>query len=69
MTTTTKLSYSIKEAAAATGLSASHIDRAIRAGDLKVRRTKRDDETGEVAGNRVILASALEAYLQNLPEG
>lgn len=63
-----KLAFSVREAAAATGLSASHIDRAIRAGELKIRRTKKTD-TGDVAGNRVILATELEAYLAALPEG
>lgn len=63
-----KLAFSVKEAAQATGLSASHIDRAVRAGHLKIRRTKKSDN-GEVAGNRVILAADLEAYLAALPEG
>lgn len=68
MTAAVKLAFSVKEAAAATGLSASHIDRAIRAGELRIRRTKKQDN-GEVAGNRVILAADLDAYLAALPEG
>lgn len=64
----TKLAYSVKEAAEATGLSASHIDRAIRAGDLKIRRTKETPD-GDVAGKRVILANDLTAYLDGLPVG
>jgi hypothetical protein len=64
-----KLAFSVKEAAAATGFSASHIDREIRAGHLRIRRSKKDEKTGEVAGNRVILAADLEAWLAALPEG
>lgn len=68
MTTATKLSYSIKEAVAATGLSATHLDTAIRSGALRTRRTvKRDDDT--VAGKRLILAADLQAYLDALPKG
>lgn len=63
-----KLAFSVKEAAAATGLSASHIDRAIRSGHLRIRRTKKTDD-GDVAGNRLILAADLDAYLAALPEG
>lgn len=63
-----KLAFSVKEAAESTGLSASHIDRAIRAGELRIRRTKKTPD-GDVAGNRVILAADLEAYLAALPEG
>jgi hypothetical protein len=65
----TKLSYSIKEAVEASGLSATHLDTAIRKGLLKTRRTAKDDETGAVSGKRVILARDLSAYLENLPEG
>lgn len=64
-----KLSYSVKEAVEATGFSATHLDAAIRAGLLRVRRTKRDDKTGEVSGKRVILAADLQSYLDALPEG
>lgn len=63
-----KLSFSVREAAEATGLSASSIDRAIRAGELRVRRTKKDKDD-KVAGSRLILADDLRAYLQSLPEG
>jgi hypothetical protein len=68
VTTATKLAYSIREAAAETGLSASHIDRAVRAGELRIRRTKKTPDGG-VAGKRIILAADLEAYLAALPEG
>ena len=69
MSTATKLAYSVQEAAEATGLSPTFLDTAIRKGDLKVRRTNKDEVTGAVAGKRVILAADLTAYLENLPEG
>jgi excisionase family DNA binding protein len=62
-----KLAFSVREAAQATGLSASTIDRAIRAGKLRIRRTTEKD--GEVSGSRLILAADLDAYLAALPEG
>lgn len=68
MTTATKLSYSIKEAVAATGLSATHLDTAIRSGALVCVRTVERDN-GEVAGKRLILAADLQAYLDALPKG
>jgi hypothetical protein len=69
MSTATKLAYSIKEAVMATGLSATHLDTAIRTGALRCRRTIKDDETGVVAGKRLILAADLQAYLDALPKG
>lgn len=69
MTTATKLSYSIKEAVEATGLSATHLDTAIRTGKLRSRRTIKDDATGVVGGKRLVLATDLQAYLDALPEG
>jgi hypothetical protein len=63
-----KLAYSVKEAVAATGLSSTHLDTAIRQGLLKTRRTTQKDN-GEVAGKRVILAADLQSYLDSLPEG
>lgn len=69
MSAATKLAYSVKEAVAATGLSETHLDAEIRAGRLKVRRTKKDDETGVVSGKRVIRAEDLKDYIDALPEG
>lgn len=66
-TATTALSYSIATATAATGLSKSHLDRAIRAGDLKARKSSRNKD-GEPTGNWVILAHDLQGYLDSLPE-
>lgn len=61
------LSYSLEGASRATGLSSSHLDRAIRAGELRARKSSRDAD-GEPAGRFVILADDLEAYLHSLPE-
>ena len=63
-----KLAYSLTEASAATGLSKSHFDRAIRLGDLKAKKSSRDDKTGEPAGKFVILGRDLEAYLDGLAD-
>jgi hypothetical protein len=64
-----KLAYSMKEAVAATGLSATSLDVAIRTGKLRCRRTVKDEETGVVTGKRLILAADLQAYLDALPTG
>jgi hypothetical protein len=64
-----KLSYDLKTAAAATDLSRSTLDRAIRAGLLKARRSDSNDrETGKGRGKVVILAADLQAYLDALTE-
>lgn len=57
---TDRLAYTIPEAAQATGMSARHIDRCVKAGELpsKLSRTK-----------RVILADDLRDWLRNLPNG
>lgn len=62
-----RLSYSLAEAAEATGLSRSHLDRAIRAGDLRTKTTK-VNEKDEPVGKRLILARELEAYLEGLDD-
>lgn len=64
---TARLSYSLADAVEATGLSRSHLDRAIREGLLRTKTTKLDDNEKAV-GKRVILASALESYLEGLPD-
>lgn len=63
---TTPLSYSVKAAAVATHLSTSYLDRAIKAGKLRARRSS-EDADGNPTGNRVILAADLTAFLNNLP--
>lgn len=63
----TRLAYSLAEAAEATGLSRSHLDRAIKAGELRTKTTKLDVDEKPV-GKRVILASELQAYLEGLAD-
>ena len=66
---TARLAYSLADAAEATGLSTSHLDRAIKAGKLRTKVTKLDaDEKVARGAKRVILASELEAYLDGLPD-
>lgn len=62
---TTPLSYSIATAAAATGLSKSHLRDEIKAGRLRAKRSSVTDD-GEPVGNFVILAADLESYLAEL---
>ena len=62
-----KLAYTIDEAAAATGLSRSHLKREVRDGRLKSKTTKLN-EKDEPVGRRLILARDLEAYLSNLAD-
>lgn len=59
------LAYSIAGAVVATGLSKSHLEREIRAGRLKAKKSGRDED-GEPTGKYVILAGDLEAYLSEL---
>lgn len=62
-----RLSYSIADAVEATGLSRSHLDRAIREGKLRTKTTKLDKDQRAV-GKRVILARELDAYLEGLED-
>lgn len=62
---TPPLSYSIAGAAAATGLSPSYLDRAIKAGALRAKKSGRDED-GQPTGKHVILARDLETYLDGL---
>lgn len=65
----TALSYSIAGAIGATGLSKSHLERAIKSGELKAKkssRVKSGDNAGEPVGKYVILARDLQAYLEGL---
>lgn len=61
----TALAYSKEGAAAASGVSAQTIARAIKAGHLKAKRTS-VTEDGTPAGNVLILASDLAAWLESL---
>jgi len=62
-----KLSYSLRTAAADTGLSQTHLSDAIKAGHLKARKSGRD-KNGEPIGKYVILTADLMAYLESLVE-
>lgn len=62
---TATLSYSKRGAAEASGVSVQTIDRAIKAGKLRAKRTS-ETEDGEPAGNVLILASDLAAWLESL---
>ena len=61
----TTLAYSIAGAVAATGLSKSHLERAIRTGELRAKKSGRDKD-GEPTGKYVILAAELDRYLTEL---
>lgn len=65
---TIALAYSIAGASEATGLSKSHLDAAIKRGEIKARRSSRDGD-GNPQGKWLILSDDLEAYLASLPEG
>jgi hypothetical protein len=63
----TKLSYNLEEAAAATGLSTTHLKKEVREGRLKTKTTKLNDKQ-EPVGRRLILAGELEGYLSRLDD-
>lgn len=64
---TTPLSYSVQTAVAATGLSKSHLEREIKAGRLKAKKSSQSAD-GEPTGKHVILAADLAAYLDALAD-
>lgn len=66
-TTTTPLSFSIVGAAAATGLSRSYLDRAIKSGDLPAKKSSRNDD-GQPTGKWLILTRDLESFLERLAD-
>jgi excisionase family DNA binding protein len=61
------LAYTIATAAEATGLSRQTIDRAIKSGRLRAKRTSVTAD-GEPAGSYLILADSLHAWLESLPD-
>lgn len=67
-TSPTVLAYGLKDAAAVTGFSKTHLMQAIHKGELPAKRSGRDDE-GNPAGKWVVMAADLEAYLESLPDG
>lgn len=62
-----RLSYSLAEAAAATGLSERHLRAEIKAGRLRTKKSS-TDKKGEPVGRLVILVSALQDYIDGLPD-
>ena len=63
----TPISYDLKTAAAMTGLSPSHLKRAINEGLLKAKRS--NDDAGAKWSKWVVRAPDLEAYIDSLPDG
>jgi hypothetical protein len=63
----TKLAYSLLEAADATGLSEDSLKQAIRRGDLKAKRSARSED-GDGVGKYILTASALNAWLDGLAD-
>lgn len=63
----TPISYDLKAAAAATGLSISHFKRAISTGELKAKRS--NDAEDAKWSKLLVKASDLEAYIDALPDG
>lgn len=61
----TALSYSKRGAAEASGVSVQTIDRAIKSGKLRAKRTS-ETADGEPSGNVLILATDLTAWLESL---
>jgi hypothetical protein len=59
------ISYSLKTAAAATGLSETYLKARIGDGTLKAKRSGENGD-GEPAGKYVILARHLEAFIAEL---
>jgi hypothetical protein len=62
---TTALAYNKAQAAKAAGVSEQTLDRAIKTGKLRAKRTS-ETKDGEPAGKVLILASALESWLESL---
>lgn len=63
----TALSYSKAGAAEATGMSEQTLDRAIKAGKLRAKRSG-VTEDGEPTGKVIILAVELDAWLNTLAD-
>lgn len=63
----TPLAYSKTSAALSAGVSSQTIDRAIKAGKLRAKRTS-VTEDGEPAGNVLILATDLATWLESLAD-
>lgn len=64
---TKPLAYTFRTAEEATGLSRKTLERAVKAGRLKAKRTG-VTEDGQPSGSYVILADGLQAWLDGLPD-
>lgn len=62
------ISYDLKTAAAVTGLSQSHLKRMIGDGSLAGKRSHVNEDTGELDGKWLILATSLAEYINSLPD-
>ena len=62
---TAPISYSMRDAVAATGLSRSTLERAIGTGALRAKKSGRDTD-GNPAGVWVIPADSLRAFIDGL---
>lgn len=67
MTAPATMAYSLSTAATATGLSTKTLQRAVKSGRLRAKRTS-VTEDGLPAGNYVILADDLRAWLDALED-
>lgn len=65
--TAPKLAYTLDEAAAATGLSKTHLKREVKEGRLRTKTTSLNEQDVPV-GRRLVLAHELEAYLEGLAD-
>lgn len=63
----TPLAYSKAGAAEAAGVSTKTLDRAIKAGKLRAKKSG-ESEDGEPAGRIVIMADALQDWLESLAD-
>lgn len=65
---TEPITYTTVTAAAATGLSKDLIERAIRAGELKAKRTGKTNDEGKQTGRYLITRGALDDWIDSLED-
>lgn len=61
------ISYNVRGAVAASGLSESRLKKAIADGELRVKKSGKTED-GEPAGTRIILHSELVKFLEGLAD-
>lgn len=64
---TSKLAYTLAEAAEACGVSEDTVKKAVRSGALKAKRSARTDD-GDGVGKYLITTAALNAWLEQLAD-